>query len=197
MKEKTYTFSRSGSSITGYTNTISYSYAMHGNDTSYRIGSYTSKINNNSALTYTYRYDGNGNITHISYSDGKHIYYTYDDIGQLIREDNQTLGNTYVYEYDNAGNILKRKTYSYTTGTLPASPNTTYSYGYSSGAWGDQLTTYRDKTLTYDDLGNPLYYHNGYGFGKNFTWTGRQLTGMTQSDTFTENTNRTLIFHHY
>ena len=36
---------------------------------------------------------------------------------------------------------------------------------------------------TYDDLGNPLYYHNGYGFGKNFTWTGRQLTGMTQSGT--------------
>jgi len=66
---------------------------------------------------------------------------------------------------------------------LPASPDATYSYGYSSGAWGDQLTTYRGKTLTYDDLGNPLYYHNGYGFGKNFTWTGRQLTGMTQSGT--------------
>ncbi len=78
---------------------------------------------------------------------------------------------------------MKRKSYSYTIGTLPTSADTTYSYGYSSGTWGDQLTTYRGKTLTYDALGNPLYYHNGYGFGKNFTWTGRQLTGMTQSST--------------
>jgi len=59
-----------------------------------------------------------------------------------------------VYEYDNAGNILKRKTYSYTTGTLPASPNTTYSYGYSSGAWGDQLTTYRGRTSQHQPESN-------------------------------------------
>ena len=66
------------------------------------------------------------------------------------------LNVTYVYTYDNAGNILSKKTYNLTAaGTTPTSPTATYNYGYSSGAWGDMLTSYRGQAITYDEIGNP------------------------------------------
>ena len=65
-------------------------------------------------------------------------------------------------------------------GTSP----TTYTYGYSTGAWGDQLTSFNGASITYDAVGNPLTYYNGSTFG----WTGRSLTSATKggaSYTFT------------
>ena len=61
---------------------------------------------------------------------------------------------------------------------------TTYTYGYSTGAWGDQLTSFNGASITYDAVGNPLTYYNGSTFG----WTGRRLTSATKggkSYTFT------------
>ena len=40
------------------------------------------------------------------------------------------------------------------------------------------LTSYNGVSITYDDIGNPLSYYNGSSY--NFTWTGRQLTGVTK-----------------
>ena len=100
------------------------------------------------------------------------------DLEKLLREDNGALGKTYVYTYDNAGNITSKKTYSLTAaGVTPTSPELTYSYGYSASGWGDMLTSYSGQSISYDAIGNPLSYYNGYSY--TFTWTGRQLTGAT------------------
>ena len=46
-------------------------------------------------------------------------------------------------------------------------------YVYSTGTWGDLLTSYNGGSITYDSIGNPLSYYNG----NNFTWEGRRLVG--------------------
>ena len=143
------------------------------------MATYTSTVNGGTGVTYTYTYDQNGNITKIVYSTGEEIRYEYDDLGQLTREDNGLLNKTYVYTYDNAGNIISKKTYALTAaGTTPSSPTSTYSYGYSSGTWGDMLTSYRGTTITYDAIGNPLSYYNGSSY--TFAWNGRQLKSATK-----------------
>ena len=87
------------------------------------------------------------------------------------------LNKTYVYIYDNAGNITVKRTYALTASYVtPTSPNSTGSYTYGDSAWGDKLTAYNGVTITYDEIGNPLSYYNGFSF----TWTGRSLTGATR-----------------
>ena len=103
--------------------------------------------------------------------------YTYDDLGQLIREDNRAHGATYTWTYDNAGNILSSKTYAYTTGSL-GSAQRTVSYDYSSGSWGDLLTSNNGRSVTYDNIGNPLRW-NDYG---ELTWQGRRLMRYYESE---------------
>ena len=103
---------------------------------------------------YEYTYDANGNI--VSVKEGnKTTSYTYDSAGQLLRENNQAAGKTWVWTYDNAGNILSRKEYAYTTGTLGAVVDTV-NYGYNNTNWKDLLTSYGDKSITYDAIGTPL-----------------------------------------
>jgi len=124
-------------------------------------------------VTYSYSYDGSGNIT--SGSDGtRTTTYVYDSANQLIRENNQAGGFTHTWTYDDAGNILHRKEYAYTTGTL-GTPSRTVNYTYGDAGWGDKLTSYNGKTITYDAIGNPL---------TDGTWTytwrhGRELSTMT------------------
>lgn len=122
--------------------------------------------------TYTYEYDGNGNITKITWG-GKSIKYTYDSQNQLIREDNPFTEFTWMWTYDEAGNILSKSKYSYSTDT-PAVCYSTIQYGYTN-QWGDLLTSYDGKTISYDAIGNPL---------SDGTWTytweqGRQLVRMS------------------
>ena len=82
---------------------------------------------------------------------------------------------TYVYTYDTNGNILTKKEYSYTTGTLGTLLRTT-AYTYGNDAWGDLLTNYNGTNISYDEIGNPLNWHNV----TSMTWTqGRRLTGYT------------------
>ncbi len=64
----------------------------------------------------------------------------------------------------------------------------TISYGYGNTEWGDLLTTYNGKSISYDTIGNPL---------SDGTWTytwqqGRQLASMKKSGaawTFTYDAN--------
>ena len=127
--------------------------------------------------TYTYTYDGRGNITAIS--DGsKTTTYVYDSLDQLIRENNQAAGKTWVYTYDNGGNILTKKEYSYTTGTLGTVLDT-ITYGYGDSTWKDLLTSYDGQALTTDAIGN---------LTDDGTWSyawqhGRQLYEMSKSGT--------------
>ena len=106
-----------------------------------------------------------------STNDGTEIRYYYDNLGQLIREENEQLGKIFVYTYDKAGNITSKTTY-----IIPeeegasAELESVVNYGYSMGAWGDQLTEYNGNAISYDGIGNPLTYHNG----AQFTWLGRK-----------------------
>ena len=123
--------------------------------------------------TINYTYDDNGNITSVAY--GQYLLsYEYDSANQLIRENDRYNDITIAYEYDDAGNILSKSYYPYTVGALGEPEGvTTYSYGDSS--WGDLLTGYYDRTITYDTIGNPL--SDGIW---TYTWqNGRELASMT------------------
>ena len=104
VSKKVNSFSVTDNTSTHFTNQIDYTFSSLYGWTSGQIATYTSKVNSGTALTYTYTYDQNGNITKIVYSTGEEIRYVYDDLSQLIREDNELTEETYVYTYDNARN---------------------------------------------------------------------------------------------
>ena len=120
-----------------------------------------------------YMYDDNGNITaQYDYETGL-TTYTYDSANQLTGEYNSAAGKQWYWTYDDAGNILTRK--EYISGTLTG----TVTYGYTDSAWGDLLTSYDGKTITYDAIGNPLTYGT-----QMFTWKqGRQLATLNDGTT--------------
>ncbi len=175
---KVYSGYVSGSSTIGFENEVEYTYTESGDNTSAKIATYESAVNG-SSVTYTYTYDQNGYITKINYSTGQEIRYVYDELGQLLREDNGLLNATYLYTYDDAGNILTKKYCPLTAGnSAPTQIYATYDYSYSSSAWGDLLTEYLGRDITYDDIGNPLSYYNGFSY--TFTWCGRELVGAVK-----------------
>lgn len=130
---------------------------------------------------YTYTYDDNGNI--LSVSDGTNTTtYVYDSQNQLIRENNQAQNYTHTWTYDNAGNIQSRKEYTYTLveNLDNVTLTDTVSYGYNDDkGWGDLLTSYDGRTITYDKNGNPL--NDGEW---TYNWKhGRQLVSMSDGTT--------------
>ena len=152
------------------------------NSTSVVPISMTQLVKNNndqqiSAIEYQYTYDVLGNILTISEGSTLKVTYTYDTLNQLEREDNAYLNKSIKYEYDKGGNLLSVKEYAYLAGlSLPATANATYNYTYGDSNWKDKLTAYNGNTITYDAIGNPLSYYNGYSF----TWTqGRRLATAT------------------
>ncbi len=127
------------------------------------------------AGTYTYTYDSLGNITSIN--DGTYTTsYEYDDLNQLVRENDQKAGVTYTYEYSN-GNITSKKEYAYTTGEL-GSVLSTDSWIYGDSEWADLLTQWNNKSITYDEIGNPITYGN-----YTINWNGRRLESINLNDT--------------
>ena len=176
------TYNRVNQQITSYYDNViltdSYAYrTVNGNPTT-QLASHTA-IADNYTATYSYTYDANGNIT--SVSDGTYTTnYVYDTANQLVRENNQATNKTWTWEYDDAGNILNRKEYAYTAGTLGTATDTvTYTYGH--GNWGDLLTAYDGKTITYDALGNPLSDSTWA-----YTWEhGRELAQMMTAPAIT------------
>ena len=114
--------------------------------------------------TLEYAYDELGNITSVKKNNVVIESYTYDSLNQLTGATYG--GNTYVYTYDNGGNILSV--------TKNGTVIKTYTYGNAN--WKDLLTQYNGYTITYDTIGNPLQYRDGY----NFSWSnGRQLSTVT------------------
>lgn len=183
LEEKIYDFYVSGNSSTRYTNTVNYTFVnspWNTTKTSSLVKTVTSKVNDYAAVTYTYEYDYNGNVTKISLSNGTEFRYVYDDLGQLLREDNTVQNRTYVYTYDNAGNILTKSTYALTAaGSTPSTLYSTYNYLYGDTTWGDKLTSYRGVSFTYDEIGNPLTYYNGSSYS--FSWeNARQLATLSK-----------------
>ena len=133
--------------------------------------------------TFSYVYDGSGNISNITDRQGTNSTektYQYDELNQLIRENDPVAGKTTTYTYDNGGNILTKTEYAYTTGAL-GTPTNTINYTYGNTEWKDLLTAYNGQNITYDAIGNPLSYYNG----TQFTWNyGRKLSKNTRGRFF-------------
>lgn len=160
LTNKSFTYPISSNS--SFTVSSSYTFVEDGENTSAKIDSYTSTVNNVST-EYSYTYDSQGNITSISVGGYIRQRFEYDNLGQLVREDNVPNNKTYIFTYDNAGNILSRKEYALTdAGVEPDGTFTEKKYTYSDGNWGDMLTSYNGNSITYDEIGNPLQYHNGF-----------------------------------
>lgn len=170
------------------TNNVSYKYKTNGLQGSTVVSQYQTQINYATAKVYNFTYDSaNANITKVTDESGTILnQYTYDTLGRLTREDNKKAGKTYVYTYDSDGNILTKKTYGFTTasGTPTTTLYSTYNYTYSNVEWGDQLTVYRGYSITYDAIGNPTSYYNGYRMYMNWT-NGNNLESVTKNSTTT------------
>ncbi len=124
--------------------------------------------------TYSYNYDSRGNIISIEPPGGFNITYEYDELNRLIRENNEELGKSYLYSYGTNGNLARKITFPYTTGEL-ITPESIDLYSYNDESSNDRLTAYNGAQITYDEIGNPIQYYNGY----TFTWQGRELVGAT------------------
>jgi len=141
------------------------------------------------AMNFAYTYDSRGNITSETRTtaenpDGVTVSYEYDELGQLIRvnDPNDTTadasGTTWVYTYDRGGNILNKAAYVYTTSAV-ITPVDQCGYTYGDNNWKDKLTGYKDKTFTYDDIGNPIFDLNDYHI-RHFDWeAGRRLKELS------------------
>lgn len=156
-------------SITSPVYTKSYAYTDRAG---YLTSNQTSLISlsaNGYQNSIVYTYDNVGNITRAG-----DISYEYDSLGQIVRVNDPKYGTT-VYVYDVGGNIKYVKSYDYTVGELGAVKNTeTYSYGNTK--WKDLLTSYNGETITYDEIGNPIYYYTN----DKFNWSmGRQLSSIS------------------
>ena len=129
----------------------------------------------NESGVVSYQYDQLNRI--IKKTKGNYVTnYQYDIYGQLIREDNGRLNKTYQYEYDNIGNIVSKKTYNYTTGIL-GNPSITKNFSYTNETYKDRLTSYSNKSITYNIVGAVTSYD-----GDTFTWTSGKLTKITNGN---------------
>ena len=126
-----------------------------------------------------YTYDNIGNIKHTDYRYDEvpytYVDYTYDKYNQLTKEVHSPLEmqhslSSAEYFYDEFGNITN------VTRTARDGKVTKVSYGYTDTAgWGDLLTSYDGHTITYDEIGNPLSYYNGWTY--TLRWdAGRRLS---------------------
>ena len=202
-------------------NSAQYSYQTNGTNRYEKITSDSVKYNSTDALTSTYTYDDNDNITNKSYTykidnetcitdlvneyddEGKITasgydevgqFYTYDTNGQLVRVDNAYFDPyTSTYVYDSRGNIIEKNVYDFTRAeSITSTPTETTAFTYANSGWKDQLIAVNGVELTYDEIGNVLTYGN-----RSFTWnSGRNLQCITDGNkkysyTYDENGIRT------
>ena len=150
------------------------------NSTSKTVSNLYNTFNDKEVATYSYSYDGNGNITQIRL--GKDIInkYIYDDKNQL-KQEYDYLHNYYInYSLDGNGNIHSVDTQALDTDGLPTGSPRGNIYYYDDKQWCDKLTGVNGVgNITYDEIGNPLNYRDGMSF----TWrNGRWLSTTTLND---------------
>lgn len=63
-----------------------------------------------------------------------------------MREYNEVMGRVYTYVYDNSGNITQKRNWDIDSGEEYTS---TVPYEYSTSEWGDLLTSYNGRAITY------------------------------------------------
>jgi RHS repeat-associated protein len=123
--------------------------------------------------SFTYDYDGNGNITKITEADGCYTDYAYDEWNRLTDEHRRTEESGTIYRnqfaYDDVGNILAR------TSTIgEQAPQTTeYEYdGYNklTGITRPDATT---EALSYDGNGQLTNRTKSTGEATEYQWNTR------------------------
>ena len=118
----------------------------------------------NGGETLSYTYDQFGNITSVSKNSAVVESYEYDSLNQLTKVTNGA--NVTEYAYDAGGNLTSVKLNGEVQDT----------YGYTDAGWKDLLTSFNGQAITYDEIGNPLAYRDGY----QFTWqNGRRLATVS------------------
>lgn len=151
----------------------------------------THTINSNISSTYDiniyaedkkidYTYDLTGNITEVKINDTVRYQYSYDAHGRLTSETDYVDKKYYMYEYNETGNMQGKTVYSLDeNGNKITSTKKIVQSEYNNEQWPDQMTSYNNKDITYDNAGNPVEYING----EKFTWSrGRQLSKVDLSD---------------
>ena len=133
-------------------------------------------------ISFAYTYDSRGNITSETRTDASGnsltTNYLYDVLGQLVRVNDPHENATWVYNYDRGGNITSKVRYLYTTDNL-GWPQETIPYVYGDSNWKDKLTSYNNRSFTYDAIGNTV--SDGVW---SYTWeAGRRLQSMSSGDT--------------
>ena len=149
-----------------------FTYLQKGDHTSNLIASEWFGVNGNVKDSLKYSYDINGNIIKVFENGELIVSYEYDFLSRLTRENNKKLGKTTTFEYDAGGNIIRKLEYAYTTTvTDNLSGGTIKPYNYPMTGWKDQLVSYNNESIVYDEFGNPVNYR-----GSILQWShGRQL----------------------
>ena len=120
----------------------------------------------NGGETLSYTYDQFGNIVSVSQNGTVVESYEYDGLNQLIKVTNGA--NVTEYAYDAGGNLTSVKLNGEVQDT----------YGYTDAGWKDLLTSFNGQAITYDEIGNPLAYRDGFAF----TWQyGRRLSSISHN----------------
>jgi len=120
----------------------------------------------NGGETLSYTYDQFGNITSVSQNGAVVESYEYDSLNQLVKVTNGA--NVTEYAYDAGGNLTSVKLNGEVQDT----------YGYTDAGWKDLLTSFNGQAITYDEIGNPLAYRDGFAF----TWQyGRRLSSISHN----------------
>lgn len=147
---------------------INKDFIYNGKRTSSIVNQY--QINSDS---YKYEYDDQLNVTKILLNNNVIKEFEYDIYNELIKEKDYVSNIEIDYTYDNNGNMTVRTKKDLTTNNTIV----TYNYSYNNTNWEDQLTSFDNNMLSYDDLGNLISYKNN-----TFTWkNGIELASFSNS----------------
>lgn len=130
---------------------------------------------------WKYVYDEQGLLKELWKDEDLSCRYEYNNMNELIREDSLLTGKTIRYHYDGGGNLQKTVSYPLnveqkTENLAGGTVESRYRYDQE---FPDRLVSFQEKNITYDKMGNPLAYWNGY----RFSWTqGQRLESIGDGD---------------
>ncbi len=126
--------------------------------------------------SFSYTYDGNGNLVTVADGNGVTTVYTYDSLNRLTASETDTERRE--YDYDDGGNITEKRCYGRSGSSWVLYDSDSCSY--EGNGWNDLLTEYNGSLITYDEIGNPVCYLRN----SEFYWQGRRLSGFYNGVTF-------------